>query len=89
MEEQFLKEQSTYRYNPESMRNVAKNEIGRINYIPWNPVPNNQNGINLGAVIDDHENEEVFLVNVIKIKGVARKLEPGYKPLRQVQTLSR
>lgn len=87
MEELFLREQLTYPHNPEFLRNVVENEIGRIEDISWNPIPDDQNDINLGETM--YETEEVFLANVIQLKGTARKSEPGYKPACQVQTRSR
>lgn len=78
MEEGFLREQETYRHSSEFLKNVAGNEIGRIDQIPWNPIPNDQNGTNLGALMDEDENGEVFLVNIIQLEGMAWKLEPGY-----------
>lgn len=44
------------------------NEIGRINYIPWNPIPNDHNDVNLGTVTDDNENEEVFIINLSNLR---------------------
>lgn len=41
------------------------NEIRRIGSFPWNSVQNDQNDVNLGAVIDDDENREIFLVKII------------------------
>lgn len=51
---------------------------------PKEPVLDDQNDANLGAVTDDAENREVFLFDVIQLKGVPRKLDLGYKPLCQV-----
>lgn len=34
-----------------------ENEIGKIEDIPWNPVSDDQNDINLGEVTDNDENE--------------------------------
>lgn len=74
MEECFLREQPTYQHNPEFLRNVAANEIERVDPIPWNPVPNDQHDANLGAVTDNDENREVFLVNIIQLKGAAPRI---------------
>lgn len=57
-----------------------------MDHISWNPVLDNQNNANLGAVIEDNENENVFLVNIIQLKGVGRKYESRDKPLCHVQT---
>lgn len=35
MEKLFLKEQSTYRHNPEFLRNITENAIGRIEEVLW------------------------------------------------------
>lgn len=89
MEERFLRDQATYWHNLGFLRNDVANEIGRINCNPSNPALGDQNDTNLGGVANDDENEEVFLVNVIQLKGVAQKLEPRYKSFFQVQTLSK
>lgn len=39
------------------------------------PIPDDQNGIWLGVVNNDDENKGVDPVNIIQLKGVARKLE--------------
>lgn len=59
MEEQFLWEQATYRHNPEFLKNVATNEMSNIflrvsdRSHPWNPISDDQNDANLGAVTND------------------------------------
>lgn len=88
MEELFLREKSSYRNTPKFLRSIAENEIGRIEDVPWDPIPNEQNDVDLGETTDNDESKEVFPVNVIQFKGAARKSEPGYKLACQVQTRS-
>lgn len=45
--------------------------VGRIDHIPWNPVLDDQNDADLGAITNDYENGEVFLIKFIQLKGVA------------------
>lgn len=72
-EELFIREQSTYPHNPEFLRNVAENEIGRTTDILWNPILDDQNDVDLGETRDNDKNKEVFPTNVIQLKGAARK----------------
>lgn len=88
MEGLFLREKSSYRNTPKFLRSIAENETGRIEDVPWDPIPNEQNDVDLGETTDNDENKEVFPVNVIQLKGAARKSEPGYKLACQVQTRS-
>lgn len=78
VEKRFLREQVTYRHNPEFLRYVAIDEIGRMD-ISIEPCPDDQNDANLGAVTDDDEDRDVTFVNVLQLKGMAQILEPGYK----------
>lgn len=71
IEKQFLKELSTFEHNPEFLRNITANEIGRIDNSLWNPILDDQNDPNLGVVTHNNENKEVFLFNVIQLKDVA------------------
>lgn len=43
------------------------------------PCLDDQNDASLRAVMDEDENGELILANIIQLKSVARKLEPGYK----------
>lgn len=74
MEERFVQEQVTHRHNLEFLVNVIANEIGRIEHIPLNTVPNDQNNVNSGAIMDYDENEEVTLINVIQLKRFSSKI---------------
>lgn len=85
--ELLLKEQSTYWHKPEFLRNNTTNEIGRIDPIPWNPVLDDQNDANLRAVTDEDENGEVFLVNVIQLKGATENWD-HFAKFRLSQSMS-
>lgn len=78
-EEWLLREKATYQHNLEFLRNVAAREIGQIDHIPRNPVLEDQNEDNPRSDMDDYESGEVTFINVIQFKGVAWKLELGYK----------
>lgn len=43
---------------------MAATQIGRADLFPFNPVLDDQNDAILGAVTDDDENGEVFLVTL-------------------------
>lgn len=80
MLKRFLKEQSTFRYNPKFLRNLAANEIRRIDHLSWNPFPD----VKMTATWCSYRRRwewRGFLVYVIQLKCVAKKSEPRYKSL--------
>lgn len=68
---------------------MAFHNIRRIDYLHLDPVLDDHNDGNLGVVTDDNENGEVTLLNVIQLKRVGRRLEPGYKPVYHFQIRSK
>lgn len=56
------------------LRNVDIYELSRQQPL-WDPIPYDENDIKLGAVTDDEGEGGIAPINVIHLKGVARKLE--------------
>lgn len=75
-------------------RLIDKTRIERIDYISWNPILGDWNNSNLGAIIDDDKNEEIFLSITsnskawLEIEARVQAPLPGLNPI-EAGTLQR
>lgn len=85
MEERFLQEQLTHQHNSKLLRNVAVNDIRRIEHIPLDLILDDHDDANLRPITEDIENGEITLVmsSSSKVLCQGRSLQEHLQVLRR------
>lgn len=68
IKEQFLSEQMTSWHNQEILQSILANEIGRVNHVPWNAVPNDKSDVELGKSLKMTRMAKYSLLTVDHLK---------------------